>query len=70
VNEWRCTKCDRLLGVARGTGLHIENNRSAAYTVSLPVHAVCRCGTANRTEDSTLRRQTPEPLRPGYARTE
>lgn len=70
MTDWRCTKCDRLLGVLRPTGMHIENNRSAAYTVSLPVRAVCRCGATNAIHDSTERRQTPEPMRPGHARTE
>lgn len=73
MGEWRCEHCQRLLGVVRPIGMHIENNRSAAYTVSFPVRAVCRCGAVNNLETpespTTLRRATPEPLRPGNART-
>ncbi len=70
MSEWRCTKCDRLLGVLHPTGLHLQNNRSAAYTVSLPVRAVCRCGATNAIHEP-LRRKTPEPaVRPGDARSE
>lgn len=48
-NEWRCRKCRKLLGVHRGTKLHLRL-QGHDYNVSLPTEATCRaCGTHNRT---------------------
>lgn len=40
--EWRCTGCDRLLGVFDGQRLHVRLGRSYEYLVGLPVTSVCR----------------------------
>lgn len=48
--EWRCEKCDALLGVARGDRLHLRY-KDAQYVVDgedYSVLAVCRnCTTVN-----------------------
>ena len=45
---WRCTRCDKLLGVRRGGRLHLRHSRNHEYLVCLPVSATCRaCGTLN-----------------------
>jgi len=48
--EWRCEKCDALLGVARGDRLHLRY-KEAQYVVdgeNYSVLAVCRnCTTVN-----------------------
>lgn len=48
-NEWRCTRCDKLLGVCRDGQLHLRFTRGHEYLVSFPAVATCRgCGTLNR----------------------
>ena len=47
--EWRCTQCDKLLGVCRDGQMHLRFARSHEYFVGFPVMATCRgCGTLNR----------------------
>ena len=46
---WRCTRCDKLLGVCRDGQMHLRFARGHEYFVGFPVVATCRgCGTLNR----------------------
>ncbi|TAN63330.1 MAG: hypothetical protein EPN20_09970 [Magnetospirillum sp.] len=46
--EWRCTRCDKLLGVCRDGRMHLRFARGHEYFVGFPVVATCRsCGTLN-----------------------
>jgi len=46
--EWRCTRCGKLLGVLEGTRLHIRFARGHEYIVGFPATSVCRgCRTLN-----------------------
>ena len=48
-SEWRCTRCDKLLGVCRDGQMHLRFTRGHEYFVGFPVVATCRgCGTLNR----------------------
>ena len=52
--EWRCTQCDKLLGVCRDGQMHLRFARGHEYFVGFPVVATCRgCGTLNKAEAST-----------------
>lgn len=47
--DWRCTRCDKLLGVVRDGHMHLRFTRGHEYFVGFPVAATCRsCGTLNR----------------------
>jgi hypothetical protein len=49
IPEWRCTRCDKLLGVCRDGRMHLRFARSHEYFVGFPVQATCRgCGTLNQ----------------------
>jgi RNase P subunit RPR2 len=51
-NDWRCTRCDKLLGVSRDGRMHLRFARGHEYFVSFPVVATCRgCGTLNQVTD-------------------
>ena len=46
--NWRCTCCNKLLGVFRDGRVHLRFSRGHEYLVSLPAQATCRgCGTLN-----------------------
>ena len=48
-SEWRCTRCDKLLGVCRDGQMHLRFARGHEYFVGFPVVATCRgCGMLNR----------------------
>lgn len=50
-SEWRCTRCDKLLGVCRGGRMHLRFARGHEYFVGFPVQATCRgCGTLNQAQ--------------------
>lgn len=52
--QWRCTRCDKLLGICRDGRLHVRFARGHEYLASLPVVATCRgCGTLNRLDGLT-----------------
>lgn len=52
--EWRCSRCGKLLAVVRGERLHIRFARGHEYLVGFPVTGVCRgCGTLNELCDET-----------------
>ena len=52
---WRCTRCDKLLGIRRGGQLHLRFARGHEYFVSLPAVATCRgCGTLNKAPSPAL----------------
>lgn len=47
--EWRCTRCEKLLGVCRDSRMHLRFARGHEYFVGFPVVATCRgCGTLNQ----------------------
>ena len=47
--EWRCTRCDKLLGVCRDGRMHLRFARGHEYFVGFPVQGTCRgCGTMNQ----------------------
>ena len=47
--QWRCTCCDKLLGVCRDGRMHLRFSRGHEYFVGFPVVATCRgCGTLNQ----------------------
>lgn len=47
-SEWRCTRCDKLLGVCRDGRMHLRFARGHEYLVGFPVEAICRgCRTLN-----------------------
>ena len=49
--EWRCTRCDKLLGVCRDGRMHLRFARGHEYFVGFPVQATCRgCGTLNQAQ--------------------
>ncbi len=46
--EWRCSHCNKLLGVPRGARVHLRFSRGHEYFAGYPVTATCRgCGTLN-----------------------
>jgi phage FluMu protein Com len=50
--EWRCTRCGKLLAVLRGDRLHIRFARGHEYLVGFPATSVCRsCRTLNELRD-------------------
>ncbi len=42
-DDWRCSKCFKLLGKKSQGYLHIHFARGHQYTVATPVTSVCRC---------------------------
>ncbi len=49
--EWRCTRCDKLLGVCRDGRMHLRFARGHEYLVGFPLQATCRgCGTLNQVQ--------------------
>lgn len=47
--EWRCRRCDKLLGVCRDGRMHLRFARGHEYFVGFPVAATCRgCGSLNQ----------------------
>jgi hypothetical protein len=53
-SEWRCTRCDKLLGVCRDGQMHLRFARGHEYFVGFPVVATCRgCRTLNRSAAPT-----------------
>ena len=47
-SEWRCMRCGKLLGILKGTHLHICFARGHQYIVGVPATTVCRdCRTLN-----------------------
>ena len=48
-SDWRCTRCDKLLGVCRDGRVHLRFARGHEYLVGFPIQATCRgCGTLNQ----------------------
>ena len=49
ASDWRCTRCDKLLGVCRDGRMHLRFSHGHEYFTGLPVEAICRgCTTLNR----------------------
>ena len=40
--QWRCERCNKLLGLIRAGRLHIRFARGNEYLVALPATCVCR----------------------------
>ena len=52
--DWRCTRCDKLLGVCRDGRMHLRFSRGHEYLAGFPLTATCRgCGTLNRANTPT-----------------
>lgn len=46
--EWRCTRCQRLLGLVRHKRIHLRLAGNYEYLVTRPATAICRrCRTLN-----------------------
>ena len=46
--EWRCSRCNKMLGRFEGKRLHISFARGHEYLVGFPATSVCRgCRTLN-----------------------
>jgi len=46
--EWRCSHCNKLLGIVRDSRLHLRFARGYEYLVGFPATSVCRgCRTLN-----------------------
>ncbi len=46
--DWRCTNCDKLLGIRREGRMHLRIKQGYEFFVGFPVTATCRgCGTLN-----------------------
>jgi hypothetical protein len=54
--EWRCSRCDKLLGVVCDGRLHLRYARGHEYLVGFPATSACRsCRTLNElTEPSAV----------------
>ena len=51
--EWRCTQCNKLLGVRRNDRMHLRFARGHEYFAGFPIVATCRgCGTLNQAAGS------------------
>jgi hypothetical protein len=47
-NEWRCSTCNKRLGLLLGRRLHLKFERGIDYVVGLPAISKCRgCKTLN-----------------------
>jgi phage FluMu protein Com len=56
MEEWRCTRCDKLLARIDGDRLHIRFARGHEYLVGFPATSVCRsCRTLNELRDGNER---------------
>jgi phage FluMu protein Com len=52
--EWRCTRCNKLLGVCRDGRMHLRVARGHEYFAGFPVQAICRgCRTLNQASNPT-----------------
>lgn len=59
--DWRCTRCGKLLAVLRGDRLHIRFARGHEYLVGFPATSVCRsCRTLNELRDENAVAATAE----------
>lgn len=46
--QWRCSCCDKLLGLREGSRVHVRFSRGHEVFASLPAQMTCRgCGTLN-----------------------
>ena len=55
-DEWRCTRCGKLLGLFEGKRLHIRFSSGHEYLVGFPVTSVCR-GCRRLNEVSAARQE-------------
>lgn len=50
--DWRCSRCNKLLGLVREGRLHLRFARGHEYLVGFPATGVCRgCRTLNELPD-------------------
>jgi phage FluMu protein Com len=53
--EWRCSHCDKLLGIVCERRLHLRFARGHEYLVGFPATSVCRgCRTLNEFADPSV----------------
>lgn len=46
--DWRCTRCDKLLGVFEGERIHLRFARGHDYLAGFPITSVCpKCRSLN-----------------------
>ena len=58
--EWRCSRCGKLLGMVREGRLHLRFARGHEYLVGFPATSVCRsCRTLNELRNSTALSSPP-----------
>lgn len=54
ADQWRCSRCFKLLGRRDGDRVHLRFTQGHEYFVHLPATAVCRsCGTLNELKSTT-----------------
>ncbi|MBA2575532.1 MAG: hypothetical protein H0V05_02640 [Euzebyaceae bacterium] len=52
--EWRCRRCDKLLGLVLADRLHLRFARQHEYHAALPASCTCRsCGALNELNHTT-----------------
>ncbi len=52
VREWRCIRCQKLLGIIHHKRIHIRFGGKYQYIVARPVTTICRrCETLNEVAD-------------------
>ena len=51
--QWRCTNCNKLLGIYRDGQMHIRTSRGLEYMTGFPVMSACSCGTLNHAASAT-----------------
>ncbi len=57
AREWRCRRCDKLLGLVLADRLHLRFARQHEYHAALPASCTCRgCGALNELNHTTPRR--------------
>jgi phage FluMu protein Com len=60
--EWRCTGCQKLLGVVRDGRLQLRFARGYEYLVGFPATSVCcRCRTLNELDESKFCKSPVKP---------
>jgi len=60
--EWRCSRCGKLLGRRTGRRFHIRSSSSHEYLTPFPVSAICKwCRTRHEIEKTGRLTQAPVP---------
>lgn len=60
-HDWRCTRCQKLLGICRDGRMHLRFSHGHEYFTGFPVEAICRgCTTLNRFAGATASVALPQ----------